>query len=118
MISNQDSKIGKDPNIHIIDGIHNIKGRTCVNVLISNYTSTHVTFNKAKHVGHLKPPIEDMKQTPKDLGSLTAHNITTDKMMAKKVEPDTFKLPHHKLRRDIETKLEEMLGIPVSVHTG
>ena len=30
-------------------------------------------------------------------------------MMAKKVEPDTFKPPHHKLRKDIETKWEELL---------
>ena len=33
-ISNQDSKEGKDPNTHIIDGIHNIKGKTYVNVLV------------------------------------------------------------------------------------
>ena len=30
-------------------------------------------------------------------------------MMAKKVEPDIFKPPSHKLRKDIETKLEELL---------
>ena len=29
--------------------------------------------------------------------------------MAKKVEPDTFESPCHKLRKDIETKLEELL---------
>ena len=28
-ISDQDSKKGKDPSIHIIDGICNIKGKTC-----------------------------------------------------------------------------------------
>ena len=32
-----------------------------------------------------------------------------EKMMAKKVEPDTFKSPCHKLRKDIKTKLEELL---------
>ena len=30
-------------------------------------------------------------------------------MMAEKVEPDTFKPPCHRLRKDIETKLEEIL---------
>ena len=35
-ISDQDPKMGKDPNIHIIDGIQNIKGRTYVKVLVSN----------------------------------------------------------------------------------
>ena len=29
--------------------------------------------------------------------------------MAKKVEPDTFRLPCHKLRKDIKTKLVELL---------
>ena len=30
-------------------------------------------------------------------------------MNAKKVEPDTFRPPHHKLRKDIATKLMELL---------
>ena len=63
--------------MHIIDGIHNNKGRTYINVLISNYTNKHITFNKGEHVGHLEPPIEDMQQIPEDFGSLTAHSITT-----------------------------------------
>ena len=29
--------------------------------------------------------------------------------MAEKVEPDTFKPPHHKLKQNIETKLMELL---------
>ena len=32
-----------------------------------------------------------------------------ERMMAEKVEPDTFKPPCHKLRKDIETMLEEVL---------
>ena len=35
-ISDQDSTKGKDPNINIINGIPNIKGKTSVNILISN----------------------------------------------------------------------------------
>ena len=58
-ISDQDSRRGKDPNIHI-HGIHNIKGKTYVNVLVSNYTNKHITFNKGEYVGHLEPPIEKM----------------------------------------------------------
>ena len=50
-----------------------------------------------------------MQQTPEDPESLTTHSITTERMMAKKVEPDTFRPPHHKLRKDIETKLVELL---------
>ena len=33
-ISDEDYRKGKDPNIHIIDGIHNIEGKTYVTVLI------------------------------------------------------------------------------------
>ena len=33
-ISNQDSKNGKDSNINIINGIHNIKEKTSVNILM------------------------------------------------------------------------------------
>ena len=73
----QDSKKRKDPNMHIIYGIHNIKGKTFVNVLVSNCTNKHVTFNKGEHVGHLETLIEDMQQIPEDSGSLTAHSITT-----------------------------------------
>ena len=61
-ISDQDSKKWKDPNIHIIDGIHTIKGKTYVNILTSNYTNKHITFNNGEYVGHLEPPIEDMQQ--------------------------------------------------------
>ena len=83
-------KDGKDPNIHIIDGIHNMKGKTYVNVFVSNYTNKHITFNKGEYVGHIELPIENMQQIPEDPGSLTTHSITTERMMAEKVEPDTF----------------------------
>ena len=50
-----------------------------------------------------------MWQTPEDPESQTTHSITTERMMAKKVEPDTFKPPCHKLGTDIEPKLAESL---------
>ena len=50
---------GKDPNINIVNGIHNIKGKTSVNILVSNYTNRHIMFNKGEYVGHLEPTIED-----------------------------------------------------------
>ena len=37
-ITNDDSTKGKDPNINIINGLHDIKGKTSVKVLVSNYT--------------------------------------------------------------------------------
>ena len=59
IITDEDSTKGRDPNINIIHGIHNIRGKTSVNVLVSNFTNKHNTFNKGEYVGHLKPAIED-----------------------------------------------------------
>ena len=106
--SNQDSKRGKDPNINIINGIHNIKGKTSVNILMSNYTNKHITFNKGKYVGHLEPPKDEIPQSS-DPDVPTMHSITMERMMAKKVKPDTFKPPHHVLKQNIETKLMKLL---------
>ena len=55
---------GMDPNINIINGIHKIKGKTSVNILVSNYTNKHITFNKGEYAGHLEPALTD--DTTKD----------------------------------------------------
>ena len=60
-ITDQDSTKGWDPNINIINGIHNIKGKTSVNILVSNYTNKHIMFNKGEYIGHLEPAIEDIE---------------------------------------------------------
>ena len=41
--------------------------------------------------------------------SPTTHSITTERMMAEKVQLDTFKPPHHKLKQNIKSKLMELL---------
>ena len=56
-ITNDNSTKGRDPNINIINGIHNIKVKTSVNILVSNYTNTHITFNKGEYIGCLEPVI-------------------------------------------------------------
>ena len=76
-ISDEDSTKGKDPNINIINGIHNIKGKSSVNILVSNYTNKHVTFNKGEYVGHLEPTMEEIPQTAESPHALTTHSITT-----------------------------------------
>ena len=53
-ITDEDSTKGRDPNINIINSIHNIKGQTSVDILVSNYTNKHITFNKGEHVGCLE----------------------------------------------------------------
>ena len=44
---------GKDTNINIFYGIHKIKGKTSVNILVSNYTNKHLIFHKGEYIGHL-----------------------------------------------------------------
>ena len=39
-ITDDNSTKGRYPNINIINGIHKIKGKTSVNILVSNYTNT------------------------------------------------------------------------------
>ena len=39
-ITDNNTTKGRDLNIHIINGFHRIKGRTSVNILVSNYTNT------------------------------------------------------------------------------
>ena len=45
-ITDDNTTKGRDPNINIINGIHKIKRKTSVNILVSNYTNKHITFNK------------------------------------------------------------------------
>ena len=69
-ITNDNSTKGRDPNINIINGIHNVKGKTSVNILVSNYTNKHITFNKGEYTGCLEPTItEDTSITQQDTDS-------------------------------------------------
>ena len=58
-ITNDNSTKGRDPSINIINGIHNIKGKTSVNILVSNYTNKYITFNKGEYIGCLEPAMTD-----------------------------------------------------------
>ena len=99
-ITHEDSTKGRDPNINIINGIHNIKGKTSVNILVSNYTNKCITFNKGEYVGHLEPAIEDNVNSDLpsrcQLDTHSTNSVTIQKMMVEQVKPDTFHPPHHK----------------------
>ena len=47
-----------------MNGIHNIKGQSSVNILVSNYSNKHVTFNKGDYVGHLENIDEEEIHNP------------------------------------------------------
>ena len=99
---------GRDPNINIISGIHCIKGKTSVNVLVSNYTNKHIMFNKGEYVGCLEPAITD--SMPSDQPETHPTNsVTLQKMMAEQVQQETFNPPHHNLKPSIELNLKALL---------
>ena len=96
-----------------MNGIHNIKGKTSVNILVSNYSNKHVTFNKGEYVGHLEPTIEniDEEENLHPHGNPDAHttsSVTTKKMISEQVEPNVFEPPCHKLKPNIDAKLDEI----------
>ena len=93
---------GRDPNINIIDGLHKIKDRTSVNILVSNYTNKHLTFHKGEYIGHLEPAVLD----PTDQRDThQANSVTLKKMMSETITPDTFNLPWHELSAPIQDSL-------------
>ena len=99
---------GKDPNINIISGIHKIKGKTSVNVLVSNYTNKHLTFHKGEYIGHLEPTVMDTN-TIDQQEILQTNSITIKKMMAETVTPNTFNPPHHELSTAVQNDLDLLL---------
>ena len=99
---------GRDPNINIITSIHKIKGRTSVNVLVSNYTNKHLTFHKGEYVRHLEPAVfEDATIDQRETHQ--TNSITLQKMMAEKVTPNIFNPPCHTLSTNIQHELDALL---------
>ena len=107
-ITDDNTSKGRDLNINIINGIHKIKGRTSVNILVSNYTSKHLTFHKGEYVRHLEPAVID-DTTIDQKEAHQANSITLHKMMAEQVEPDIFNPPHHTLPTNIQHDLDALL---------
>ena len=99
---------GRDPNINIINGIHQIKGKTSVNILVSNYTNKHITFNKGEYIGHLESTLTD-DTTIDQSQTHSTNSVTLHKMMAEQVKLDTFDPPHHKLKTSTQNKLDALL---------
>ena len=97
---------GKDPNINIIDGIHKIKDRSTIHMIVSNYTNKHLTFHKGEYIGCLEPlelDSTDQEETHQ------ANSITLKKMMSETVTSDTFNPPCHEISTPIWDSLKLLL---------
>ena len=107
-ITDDNTSKGRDPNINIINGIYKIKGRTSVNILVSNYTNKHLTFHKGENSRHLEPAVID-NTTIDQKETHQTNSITLQKMMAEQVKPDIFNPPHDKLSTNIQHDLNALL---------
>ena len=96
----------RDPNINIISGIHKIKSKTSVNILVSNYTNINHTFYKGEYIGHLEPAVMDSAGQPE---THHTNSITLKKMMSETVTPDAFNLPCHELSTALQKDLDLLL---------
>ena len=107
-ITDGNTSKGRDPNINIINGIHKIKGKTSVNILVSNYTNKYLTFHKGEYVRLLEPVVID-DTTIDQKETHQTNSITLQKMMAEQVEPDVFNSSHHTLSTNIQHDLDALL---------
>ena len=108
LITDDNTTKGRDPHINIINGIHRIKGKISVNILVSNYTNKHITFNKGEYVGHLEPTLTD-DTTIDQTEAHPTNSVTLQKMMSKQVKLDIFDPPCHKLKTSTQNKLNILL---------
>ena len=107
-ITDDNTTKGREPNINIINGIHKIKGKTSVNVLVSNYTNKDITFNKGEYIGYLEPALTS-DTTIDQTEAHQMNSVALQKMMAEEVKPDVFDPPHHKLNANIQNELDILL---------
>ena len=121
-ISDQESTKGKDCNINIVNGIHNLKAKHLSIFWYQIYNSKHVTFNKGKYVGHLEPNHRGCWWR-KEFYTFTKIQIPIPqavlqqkKLMSEQVKGDAFEPPCHKLKPNIEAKLKAQLkGVCISI---
>ena len=107
-ITDNNTTKGRDLNINIINNIHKIKGKTTVNILVSNYTNKHITFHKGEYIGYLEPALTD-DTTIDQAAAHQTNSVTLQKMMAEQVKPDIFDPSCHKLKNNTQNKLDTLL---------
>ena len=107
-ITDDNTPKGKDPNINIISSIHKMKGKTSVNILVSNYTNKHLKFHKGEYVRHLEPAVMN-NNTIDQTETHQTNSVTLKKMMAETVTPDTFNPPSQELSKTVQDELKLLL---------
>ena len=91
-----------DPEVKLIDGMHDILHNVTLQVLVINDSNQHVNFPKGMKIGHLEPPIDELTQRP-------INSATTQWMLPKTIKPDSFTPPKYQLDATIQQQLDNLL---------
>ena len=92
-----------DPEVKLIDGVHDILHNVTLQVLVINNSNQHVNFPKGMKIGHLEPPIDELTQTP-------INSATTQRMLPETIKLDSFTPPKYQLDPTIQQQLDNLLG--------
>ena len=91
-----------DPEVKLIDGVHDISHNVTLQVLVINNSNQHVNFLKGMKIGHLEPPIDELMQIP-------INSATTQRMLPETVKPDSFTPPKYQLDATTQQHLDNLL---------
>ena len=91
-----------DPEVKLIDRVHDISHNVTLQVLVINNSNQHVNFPKGMKIGHLEPPIYKLMQIP-------INSATTQRMLPETIKPDFFTPPKYQLDSTIQQELDNLL---------
>ena len=91
-----------DPEVKLIDGVHDILRNVRLQVLVINNSNQHVNFPKGMKIGHLEPPIDELMQIP-------INSATTQQMLPETVKSDSFTPPKYQHDATIQQQLDNLL---------
>ena len=92
-----------DPEVKLIDRVHDIPCNVTLQVLVINNSNQHVNFPKGMKRGHLEPQIDESTQIP-------INSAITQRMLPESVKPDSFTPPKYQLDSTIQQQLDNLLG--------
>ena len=91
-----------DPEVKLIDRVHDILRNVTLQVLVINNSNQHVDFPEGMKIGHLEPPIDELMQIP-------INSATTQWMLPETVKLDSFTPPKYQLDSTIQQQLDNLL---------
>ena len=92
----------KDPEVKLIDRVHDISHNVTLQVLVIINSNQHVNFPKGMKIGHLEPPIDELMQIP-------INSATTQWMLPETIKPDSFTPPKYQLYATTQQQLDNLL---------